>query len=79
MTQETTEVLILATFLIWIIYDIFAYLKGGNAYTESWQLWKWGYYAPGFCVLFGILLGHLFFSFTPPNVLAVPCMKESKK
>lgn len=72
--SDWTKLLILSTAALWIAYDIFAYNKQGNLPTESWQLKRWAYLFPGFCVLVGILIGHIFFTFTAPETLPVPCV-----
>lgn len=56
-----TEILILSTFVLWIGWDIYAYIRYGNKATESVRSYKAAYYAPGVGVLVGILVGHLFF------------------
>ena len=57
----TTEFLILATIVIWIVYDVYIYFKKGNAWTESSTFQKWATRAPGIALLLGILAGHFVF------------------
>jgi hypothetical protein len=61
-----TQVLILATIVIWIIYDIIAFAYLGNPDTESATIARWGYHAPGIAFLCGLLMGHFFFSIRGP-------------
>lgn len=67
--SDWTKIIILATGVIWIAWDIFVYRKQGNLPTESWTIKKWSYYMPGIAFLLGILMGHFFFTFTPPQGL----------
>lgn len=61
-----TKVLILATAVIWIAWDFYAYFHGGNPATESATLMRWSTYEPGIAFLVGVLCGHLFFSLREP-------------
>ncbi len=76
--EDLTKILIISTIVIWVLWDMFAYFKSGNIATESWALKKWSYFIPGIACLAGILMGHIFFTFTPPETLcpaAVPVKK----
>lgn len=64
--SDLTKVLILTTVLIWIVWDVIVYALHGNGPTESWVIKRWSFYMPGIACLFGILMGHFFFTFTPP-------------
>jgi hypothetical protein len=61
MAAVVTKILILSTAVIWIGWDVYAYIAYGNAATESATLFRWAYYAPGVSFLGGMLAGHLFF------------------
>ena len=67
--QDWTKVLILATGVIWVAWDIYVYRRQGNLPTESWTIKKWAFYMPGIAFLFGILMGHFFFTFSAPETL----------
>ena len=67
--SSVTEILILATVGVWIVWDVYAYATTGNIATESWILKKWSYYVPGVACLIGILIGHFFFTFSNPETL----------
>jgi hypothetical protein len=68
MSQERiTEVILLITPLLWIAWDVYAHIKGGNATTESANIWKWTVRLPGIALLVGILIGHLFFEMHEPT------------
>jgi hypothetical protein len=64
-----TELLILATVVIWVVYDIWIYVTKGDAWTESATIQKWAYRIPGIALLLGILMGHFFFQITGPTLL----------
>jgi hypothetical protein len=69
MTAETiTQIIILGSPLVWIAWDVYAYLKDGNATTESANIWKWSVRLPGIALLVGILVGHLFFQLHEPSL-----------
>lgn len=59
-----TMILILTTILIWIGFDIYTFIHNGNVSTISVIFANWNHYFPGVGVLFGILIGHLFFNQT---------------
>ena len=67
--SDCTKIIILATAVLWIAWDIYVYRKQGNLPTESWTLKKWSYYMPGIAFLFGVLMGHMFFTFQAPETL----------
>ena len=70
--SDWTKILILSTAVIWVIWDAIVYVKNGNQPTESWTIKKWSFYMPGIAFLFGLLMGHFFFSFTAPEKLCQP-------
>ena len=55
-----TKVIVLATPVLWIAWDLYAYLTDGNSATESATIYRWAFHAPGVAFLFGVLCGHLF-------------------
>lgn len=59
-TYEITELLIIATILIWIGWDIYAYKRGGVEATESRVIYRWARRYPGFVFAVGCLMGHFF-------------------
>ncbi len=76
-TKSSTRILILATAIIWIAYDIFAAYTGGGEVTESWNLYEMVARYPSLGVAIGILIGHLFFSqsrirIVNPSEIAIP-------
>jgi hypothetical protein len=63
---DITQLIILIVIFGLIIWDIYAYIKKGTEATESWTIWRWANISPSFAFLFGMLIGHIFFSLTPP-------------
>lgn len=61
-----TRILILATPLVWIAWDVVAYFGAGNPATESATLVRWFHEYPGFAFLFGVLVGHTVFDMREP-------------
>lgn len=59
--QTLTRVVILADALLMILYDVWAYWKLGQASTISMVLFRDCQKYPIIAVLFGVLVGHLFF------------------
>jgi hypothetical protein len=64
--SDVTKILILATCLIWIIWDIYVYSTAGNPATESATLIRWFHQYPGFTFLFGVLIGHTVYNLREP-------------
>lgn len=62
-----TKILILSTGVIWVLYDMYAYLAWGNPATESATIWRYSYYYPGIAFLAGVLCGHFFFQMHEPT------------
>jgi hypothetical protein len=56
-----TRLLILATVLIWIGFDVWVIVKGGTEASISHQITTWSYDYPTFTFAVGYLMGHLFF------------------
>lgn len=62
-----TAALVLGTPLLWIAWDVYAYIRWGNPATESANIWRWSYRLPGIAFLVGVLCGHLFFQMHEPT------------
>jgi hypothetical protein len=62
-----TQILILATLLIWIAYDVWVYFKKGNAETESATIFKWSYRIRAIVFIIGVLAGHFIFGMHMPT------------
>lgn len=71
-----TKIIILTTPLIWIGWDVYAYLTTGNSVTESATLFRWAVHAPGIAFLVGVLCGHLF---VPQTEVVQEVAEEFKK
>jgi len=70
MTKKTvTQLFILLTCLIWVVWDVLVYLKWGTPTTISAVIWRWSWHCPGFPFFAGILCGHLFFQIEGPTAL----------
>lgn len=63
---KATQWLILATVLIWIGFDIYAYFVHGNPSTISAYIVRWSWYHPWVPFASGVLVGHLFFDMREP-------------
>jgi hypothetical protein len=70
--DSITELFILATIVVWVVYDVAIYIFKGNAATESATTWRFAYTLPSIPWLVGILLGHLFFQQHAPSAQALP-------
>lgn len=67
MKWNVSKVLILATPVLWIAWDVYAYFwAGGNPATESATLIRWFHEYPGCTFLFGVLVGHTVFDLREP-------------
>jgi hypothetical protein len=66
MKRVLTQILILATVVVWILYDIFAFLHWGNPSTISAVSIRYVTYVPGIAFAFGVLVGHIFFNLRDP-------------
>lgn len=60
-TYEVTELLILATIAVWVLWDVIALKRGGVEATESRIIYRWASRYPGFVFAVGCLMGHFFF------------------
>ena len=56
--------IVLATFAVWIIWDIYAILTEGVRATLSVVITDFSYYSPAWPLIIGFLCGHWFF---PPS------------
>lgn len=72
-----TKILVLATPVIWIGWDLYVDFTAGNSATESATIFRWAYHAPGVALLVGILMGHLFIPQT--EVLSELAAEDAKK
>jgi len=57
----------LGTLLIWGVFDIFLYIKYGNAATESATTWREGNLFAGLVFFVGALMGHFFGQWRKPS------------
>jgi len=64
--RRITQVGVIATAVLWIGWDVVAYLWGGNESTISRVITDASRNWPIIPLLVGIVLGHLFFSQTLP-------------
>jgi len=64
--RRITQVVVIATTVLWIGWDVVAYLWGGNESTISRVITDASRDWPIIPLLTGIVLGHLFFSQTLP-------------
>jgi hypothetical protein len=68
--MHLTEIVILAIFVIAVVFDFFVYVIRGNASTESATTWRWSVHIPPIAFGAGILCGHLFFQMHDPTAFA---------
>lgn len=59
MIKKITRIVILVGVLLWIGWDIFAFIKGHDA-TISIQIWGWSSRWPVIPFVSGFVCGHLF-------------------
>lgn len=74
-----TKLVIFGTALLWIAYDVYAFMVGGQVNTISWNIWSMsagtcepGHGTPALPLLplvTGIVLGHLFWRVRDPRDL----------
>lgn len=55
-----TEIFVIAVTLVIIIYDIYAYKKGGAQLTVSLVIKRWAMKYPWIILIWGVLAGHFF-------------------
>lgn len=65
--ESITQIILLATPVVWLAWDIYVFFRDGNQWTESANIWKWAVRLPGIALLVGILIGHLFFQMHMPT------------
>ena len=64
--RRITQIGVVVTAVIWIAWDVYAYIGGGNPATISRVITESSRDWPIIPLLVGIVLGHLFFSQTLP-------------
>jgi hypothetical protein len=68
VTKRTiTQIFILVTIAIWVVWDIVVYSKFGNPSTISATVWRYSWHLPSIPLAVGILIGHLFFQMKEPT------------
>lgn len=68
--DTVTQIIIIASPVIWIVWDVYVFKTKGNAWTESAVMWKWAVRMPGIAFLVGLLMGHFFFQQYLPTAFA---------
>lgn len=63
---RVTQIVVLAVVVLVLAYDLYAYLKGGQAATVSWVIWTASKDTPVIPFLSGVLCGHLFWRMSDP-------------
>lgn len=58
---QATFWFLLATAILWAIWDVVAFLRGGKAATISKVISEASWYSPALPFLIGLLCGHFFF------------------
>jgi hypothetical protein len=58
MSSMITTTIILATAIVWLIWDLYLYFS--NKETISQKIIKWNKISIMICFLFGFLMGHWF-------------------
>jgi len=58
--MSLTWILIVATALIWIAFDIWTACKNGSVSTISWQIYQVSLSYPAIPFALGLLMGHFF-------------------
>ena len=68
MNKRTiTQLMILVTAIVWVVWDIWVYIEFGNPSTISATLWRYSYNIPGVPFIAGLLVGHIFFQMREPT------------
>jgi hypothetical protein len=62
-----TALLIISTLVLWIAYDVIAYVLAGNAQTESATIWRFSWQLASVDFIIGVLAAHLFIEYRPPS------------
>ena len=71
MRKQITQVFIVLTVVVWILFDALIYWKLGNAYTISATTWRYAFEMPSIPFIVGILIGHLFLERREPSTEVV--------
>lgn len=58
--KKTTQIFIVAIFVVIFVYDFYAWVAGGTESTVSWQIFEFSYKTPAFTFGMGFIMGHLF-------------------
>ena len=59
--RTVTGILILITFAVWLVWDVYAVIFGGVPATISAVITDFAYYSPAWPFIIGGLCGHWFF------------------
>jgi len=59
--RQISGLLILVTAIVWIVWDLYAYIYGGENATVSVVITDFSYYSPAAPFIIGGLMGHWFF------------------
>lgn len=73
-----TKAILLATPILWIIWDLCAYGFAGNPATESATLVRWIHEYPQLAFLVGVLVGHIVFNIREPIEWTEDLTKKDK-
>jgi len=74
--MDITVILIIATCLIWAVYDVWTIVKRGKKTSISAYIIRGSYRYPFVVLLLGMLLGHLFWSMRTGDIYPdVECVK----
>lgn len=70
MARMISGIIILSTFIIWIVWDVYAFIHGGEAATLSVIITDFSYYSPALPLIIGMLIDHWFIpEFKPDRLL----------
>lgn len=68
--RQISGIIILATFVIWVVWDVYAFIKGGAGSTLSVVITDFSYYSPALPLIIGMLIDHWFIpEFKPDRLL----------
>ena len=71
--MDITVILIIATCLVWAVYDVWIIIKRGKKTSISAYIIRGAYKYPLVVLLLGMLLGHLFWSMRTDDIWNVEC------
>jgi len=71
--MDITVILIIATVVIWGVYDVWTIAKRGKKTSISAYIIRGAYKYPLAVLLLGMLLGHLFWSMKTEDIYDVEC------